>query len=438
MTEKDEREKLQKKLVWAARKVLWEGDSWGEDLMGITDSAMWFTGGGLTLWLSESEARDYQEALKVITEFAPLVHSYSKKTLIQLWRDLLVQLAGNYEDQPSIEVLDEEVETWLETALSAKKQEFTYYTVIDNLTMEEEEQIGRVIFGPLTIDAKKQIRNGIWSLLDDNPHYSEKPDELSRLKEYVSESLEPFSESSTKSLAWTKIATRDALRGQELAVQAIDESLNFLRYIGAQASGSIRRPIGMQGIVGEGLRTIPVISVKTWQLHRERVSFVFDLQRLRQKSLGFVELERILRNAPEARDELESKLAGALVWLGQSAEEISETAHFLKVWIAVEMLLRSEEERAPGGIVGERMAFLLESSLERRRQVADLMRRIYMIRNDLVHKGKAKNDEDVVRYLPYARTLAVNVLNRVVELKEENGWTEFKDLKEYVENLKYS
>lgn len=108
-----------------------------------------------------------------------------------------------------------------------------------------------------------------------------------------------------------------------------------------------------------------------------------------------------------------------MVWLGQSEEEVSETARFLKVWIAAEMLLTGEDERTPGGIVGERMAFLLENTLENRRSVVDIMRRIYLIRNDLVHKRKAKNDEDVVRYLPFAQALSVRVLTRVAELKEE-------------------
>lgn len=431
-------QKLQKQLVWAVRKVLWEGDTWGEDWIGLKNSAMWFTKDGRTFWFSESESLVYQKAIKVIIEYEPLGCSYSAKTLIKRWQGLLVKLVEEYEEQPSIDTLGEKITSWLEDALSAQEESYTYYAVIDNLKLNEERQIGRVMFGQITEEIEGLIREKIWALLDSNTYYKDKPDLISKIKDDMSESLNDFSVSTRKALAWTKIRTRDVDRGQELAFEAIEESLNLLRFLGAQASGELRRPLGMHGTVGEGMWTMPVISAKSWKLYSKRVLFIFDLSSIRTKDTGFVELEKILRIPPETRDELENKMTGVLVWLGQSAEEISETAQFIKVWIAMEMLLTGEKERATGGIVGERMAFLLESSMERRLQLVDFMKKVYSIRNEIVHKGRANNEEDVIQIIPYARAVAVNALNRVLNLKEENGWTSFLEMKEYLEELKYS
>lgn len=431
----DQTNQLKTALVWAARKTLWEGDTWGKELT-IKDSAVWFMRSNRMILLSVLEAREYQKGIRALLQWEPLTSHYSKKNLIASWQNLLVNLAYDHEEQPSFSDLNDKIEQWLEELLSAEEQDFTYYVVIDQLKAEEPKRIGRVFFSPLDETLDGEIRGRAIHSLDNNQYYAGKPEVISSIKKDWQDSLKDFSIDAGNTIARVTITTRDNDRGRELALEAIEESLHLIRFLRMLQSGDLPYPIGIQGTVGQGLRVVPTFSGKGWNLHEERVAFPLNLQRLSWTQRGFTELEAILQKTPEARSELENKMIGSLIWLGQSVDEPEEKMRLLKLWISMEMLLTARGEA--GTTVAERMAFLLEESFQGRREVDKIANEIRKLRNALVHTGKAKDEAEIERYLPYAVALAANALIRVAELSQEHGWSQFSELKAHLEELKYS
>ena len=95
------------------------------------------------------------------------------------------------------------------------------------------------------------------------------------------------------------------------------------------------------------------------------------------------------------------------------------------------------DEEAFGTTIGERLAFLLETTSEKRKFVFRKAKSIYKIRSSIAHEGKPKEADEFTKLMPFALAYSVRVIVKVNQLAKELQWQYFDDLKQYVENIKF-
>lgn len=140
----------------------------------------------------------------------------------------------------------------------------------------------------------------------------------------------------------------------------------------------------------------------------------------------------------EPSTQLEKKIKLAVNWIGQSLRNNHMIESFLALCVALETLLSFQDGFITPSItsqLSEWTAFLTEDSLDERKSKYKKIKDLYGKRSKIAHSGTAqitKNDYyDLLNIIK-------NVINKLFELVENNKITKSDDLRNYIDELKYS
>lgn len=234
------------------------------------------------------------------------------------------------------------------------------------------------------------------------------------------------------------LLTRDLDHGQEMALERFREAIHFLRFLGDSiCNHDCGQFFGLRGEVGRGQITELTFSDSYgWSGPFTNLSFPIEMGLI--KSYHIEPFDYILVKPPEARTEMEDRLINAIVWVSKAIQDPSDSSKFLSCCIALESLLCRDVKETIGKTLSERLAFLLAEIKEERIRIFKDTKNIYGVRSKIAHEGRPKKDKDLITYLPYVTYYAKASIFEVAHLLKKEGWTEFDQLRDYLDDFKFS
>lgn len=419
------------KLVGAISSALW-GFPNDKDLE-IQNSALWFVQDDFVVYFSKESAPFYVEALNIVLASA-LNELYSKKVLRSKFQSLIVDLTKT-EKELSKKALTNHLDNWLKTLVEARETEFTYVIAVDNLEVTEPLGLGLVSFEPLTSENYQKIAEDLRKRIQASSRSDEEKENVT--KRVMEDYLPDLAPRPGSCLAFFTIKTRDQDFGYQVALEAIKEAISIIHFLG-QSNRIPKFLIGIRGDTGSGQVGTIVLNDKSFGYRFENRAFPLNLDKKGIIERGLVFYGAILEKSVGDRTEVEKRLLTSALWAGNSTMERSEKEQFLKTCIALEALLGSSGDIPYGSIIGERAAFLLGETLEQRRNIAGDIKRIYGVRSRIAHEGNPGKEDDIPNNLPIAVNITFGCIDKVRWLIEEHKWKKFKDLSEFVDNIKYT
>jgi len=134
------------------------------------------------------------------------------------------------------------------------------------------------------------------------------------------------------------------------------------------------------------------------------------------------------------RNDFENRIISAIRFAGSSYMYAEEAESFLKCMISLESLLLSDKESKSENLA-ERVALIIANNLKDRSDVYDIMRKLYNIRNKIVHEGFVDVDRsDVVQLQYYTFLCIMNILNRYKQEKITN----INEFIKWIRDMKFS
>ena len=434
-------EKLnRKKLVQKILNSLWPIESSGEELK-INASTLAFMRDGWLIYFSNEAAKEFQEAIDLLTKYAPLTNKYSTSAINGSFESLAVKLLSSYDKCPPTETIKNEVDNWLESLEKQIEHHQTFFALIENLKVEDEQNIGLVKIEPISEKTIENIEIPIFESIDNNVVHTTEQKET--IKQSLTDELSRFKKEKFSSLVSISVSTKDEDKGLQIATEHFQETIDLLRFLSAFSyQSNLKQSIALQGENPSGERMFFMFSDNaSWKIYYRHISFPFVLnndQLARFTKLRLQYLSSILKKNPEQRYEIENRLINAIHWISEAIQETSDTARFLKFCICLESLFCGPGEEVFGTTIGERLAFILESSKEKRQEIFHKTKSIYSIRSKIAHEGRPENVENLLKLMPYALTFAIHAISKISVLVSEFGWQTFDEMRQYFEDLKFS
>lgn len=428
-----------KLLVQSILDCLWPLDSSDQELK-IESSALFFIRDEWVMYFGKEEAKEFRAALEQITQYEPLAIKYSNKAISGSFESILVKLSTTHETRPPAEVVKHEIDTWLDNMLMAVDLSITYSALIENLLVDNEICIGKVKIEPINEGTITSVKNSFFAQIDKNQHSTE--DEKEIIKQRLLSDFSTLESNKFASLASISIPSKDVEKGLEVAIERIRETVDVLRFLGAFVRRSHpKETIALQGEFSAKEKHYFALSeTGLWGIYYRDIPHPFKLDNKQLtyfEKFGSSSFFEILEKNIEQRSELENRLINAIRWVSEAIRETSEQTRFLKLCISLESLLCGRNEEAFGTTIGERLAFLLEKTSEKRKFIFHKTKSIYNIRSDIAHEGKPEKADALTESMPYALAYSVRVIIKVNELIRELQWQDFNELRRYIEDIKF-
>ncbi len=404
-------------------------------------SSTMFMRHGIWISLTKDEEAEFHSALDKLLGDNFLRQSYSKAALRASMEDLLVSLVRANPGRPSEDTVNDEVKTWYRKLKEAKSKTVTYFALIDKLKMVDDLQVGSALLEPFTETAVGKLRSHMFGQIDQVKHLNfEQKEETKRSldHEYYSK-LRP---DECTCLISISIDAREVGRGLELALVRFREVVALLRFLSVIFPGA--NAVDLCHLRGEASP-----GEKWYFAHLEsEASRIFNqdfarhtplgnAQREKFDRVGFSSFSAILAKAADERSDVETRLIRAILWIGDAVGEESEDTRFLKFCIAVESLLCGRGDEPLASVLGERLAFILGSDFNSRRDIFKSSKSCYNIRSAIVHEGAAKQRRKIENLLPQMTAYALQAVVAVNHLRLEQNWQRLDELIAHVERLKF-
>lgn len=360
------------------------------------------------------EVQSFIKGLELFLKDHSLNNSLAKKTIVIRFLNILTQLLDSESPSRLVnEVLDE-----LEKEISNKKM-FKVYVPLRGIELFDNQTFfissnSRI----LHLDEKKASE-----LISDK-----------EVLEFLPNSIEH------------DISTADFLKAIEIAVESSKLIVHFLRFVDYQ--GWDEELLGLRlpgyGALMEELRVIAVplnretFSSYNWRLKEAKNealevdnTFIEDAREVGLEQFGKMLNKSMLKEL----NDMETQILRSIVWFGESKIEHDNAARFLKLTLVLECLLNVSKSEPVTIALSERVAFVLEQTLDKRIKMVARVRQLYDIRSQIVHNGSSEVDEGELGELEYivSRLIALFLTN-----PEYSSLKTKKDLKEKVDNIKFS
>lgn len=398
-----------------------------------------FTPNDKTYTLCGQSEKEYRAGLNLLLDYEKLTDKYSPRGIRKGFQRLIAKMMEEYAEAPDSNVIKNELNSWLTSMLTASENEITHYMVVESIRMTERYSIGKVILEPLSQEKIEELFSRLCDRIDQNKAHSES--EKEKLKQHYCEMsfvhFEP-KKYHNSALISTTLLTRDLDHGQEIARERFREAIHFLRFLGDSICDyNCGQFLGLRGEVGRGQITeLTFLESYGWSMPHKNLSFPIEIGRITPNHID--PFNYILVKPPEERTKMEDRLINAIVWMSKAIQDPSDSSEFLSCCIALESLLCRDVKETIGKTLSERLAFLLAENKEDRLRVFKDMKQIYGIRSKIAHEGRPKKDKDLIEYLPYVTYYAKCSIFRVAHLLKKEGWIKFDQLKNYLDDFKFS
>jgi len=345
---------------------------------------------------------------------------------------------------------------------------------IENLKLQPRSfKIGDVTFFPFTPYKRKKMRNMMWKLLKDNPHYN-----TEWKKHYIkSHDEKELSQIRGKTCAFVQI-TGKLERAHLIAYDKVETVIATLKLYWITSYDVHRHYFHLTGkVIPQKIRITLRYTDDRQNICTllETVGFLFPFElnnkRIQfMKKAGFQKISKILKK--EKTNELEKKIINTIRLFGSACdvvvtrssmqrpplgvgfrlegdasaktmyEKISLNERLVRLFIALESLLIFDRGEPLAENMSERCALLLvkrmkskKQTYKERRRIKDFVKDMYEYRSSYVHHGEYEIDHTMLRNF----TLLVrNCILTVLLIKDRIKLTTPQDLKEWFERKKLS
>lgn len=245
-------------------------------------------------------------------------------------------------------------------------------------------------------------------------------------------------------VAQITVEAKDIKKAEEIALAQIDLSLDVIRfyYLISYSTGFMRNKFGLDGHLFWGNSIMmsyekKVPSAGELSSARQGYLYPFNFTKEFQQMMydkSFEILDKILKKDDSDRTEFENRIIQAIRLSGSSFMSYENYDAVLKMIISLESLLLSEREPR-SVILSERVALIIGTTFEERLTVFTLMKKLYSLRNKIVHYGITDvdiNDRVQLQYFLFA--CIVDILGKYQNEKIIN----IEDFKNWIYKLKFS
>lgn len=228
-------------------------------------------------------------------------------------------------------------------------------------------------------------------------------------------------------LALVEVSANDDSKAVQVAIQRIEQSLNVLRYFRIDSAATID---------GHGIDRAST-KVLYWNSTLNSVGVSLDSSRLAfprvtisqpvwddRKKLGLADIHDLLLKPEDQLEQMEQDILSAVYWVGKSWADSSDTDGFIKIMSALDLLL-AQDTRNKKEMIARRFTSIVyaKSSDQTILQIYDHVKKLYTIRNNIMHAGEKYVDKDTIAA---ARIYVILLLNLL--LKNAKTYPTLKDL----------
>lgn len=147
--------------------------------------------------------------------------------------------------------------------------------------------------------------------------------------------------------------------------------------------------------------------------------------------LGFHDLYKVCVE----RDGIASRIKLTLDWLYESRIDPNPYASVVKTAIALESLLIFNASESLSRSLAERIAFILSSDSERRKQISKIVKIFYEVRSGIVHGGKIKLKKYTPSLIEAIKRIAIFTCLTISA--NQSLWSSAESLGEWCENQRW-
>lgn len=267
-------------------------------------------------------------------------------------------------------------------------EEREYFTIINNLVLKESLKIGSVTFCPIQDRIEEIMKDEIFSTLH----------ELSGKNNCLA--------SSHLDVEFEK--------GVEIHLERVDEALNILRYMGALVwYNESPRQIYIAGRQHTGVHDVFTIDPVEWmgwvgEKFQNPIPFYIDGDFLAiANSFHLKEIVSWLNNPTP----LQRSVILAMQWFGDATRELNSIQAFMKYYVAIEILLKKNQDRAKEKLPNRLIYILRKMDKDGLKQYFE---GLIGQRNAVFHEGKPSQEtpETLARVLHHCSR---DVINNIVQ-----------------------
>ncbi len=132
-----------------------------------------FTPNETTYMFQGSKRVAYRSGLNLLLDYKKLADQYSSKGIRKGFQRLIAKMMEGYAEAPDFNVIKKELNSWLNSMLTAPENEITHYMVVESIRMTKGYSIGKVILEPLSLEKVEELFRKLCDQIDKNKAHSE-------------------------------------------------------------------------------------------------------------------------------------------------------------------------------------------------------------------------------------------------------------------------
>lgn len=338
-----------------------------------------------SFFLSHEGVKVFNKIIAAMKSIEGVAHKFSDKYLETTIDDVIVELLQANEQEIQL-AAQRQVDNIL-GILATPAIDWTLVAPIVNLEVTIGELfIGKVRFFKVDNDTEEKLRLRVERTY---------PSRISLPKGWDNFLKKTLKEFTGKVVAEVTISAVDNKRGEDIGIQEISDALNVLRFY--RLSHAFIHPhfakndFDIQGNIAHAIQPLILFSSKRSSFPQEWKGFLRSF-RIGKKALvqikddGFDNLSIILKNEKVKRTAFEKDLVVSMKFCALSTRDEQISNAFVNSIISLEALLLGEREAITDNLA-ERVAFIIGHTVKERNWYFDEMKRLYRIRNSIVHSG---------------------------------------------------
>lgn len=386
---------------------------------------------GVLVTLAGATLEEYQRIIDKLLQEKDLKEQFSEKSLENMLSEVISKLFSLGDTNQTQLFLKDEF-----GKIQSKCKRQIVYIPIDGVFMHEQEvesiRIGNILIERINEEKFRDITQTTRdiTLSKSSSFYSSED-----LRQMAQENEEVLERILLNSVCAKYSVIAEPNRAVELAKEETRRSLDVLRFsipLLYRRKDNVR--IEIEGEAGNGRCRHLIISEdssffsigvkssrKTFDINRK---YLDDLEKI-----GVFKLSNLFQKKDPT--DLERDLIVALGWFSQSQNQIELNSELLYLTICLEVFFSPERGERISEFVSESIAFMLEDSFEKRKEIKKRSKDLYELRSKVVHGSKKPiSEKDVLELQEITLRVIIKLINN--KMKFQSG----QELREWIKDKK--
>jgi hypothetical protein len=357
-------------------------------------------------------------------------HKYGQKYSEKYVRGELERILGRVLEAHSVDVIQGEVDG-LDRGFEAFAESHNVVLPLSGVELQVNElKLGNVNLVQMAGSAADSLRGRWHSIIERNTYYSRAE------KQQILEDIDRRLANMVDKCCATITVSGDYERAFEVALDETRRAVDLLRFVTFFLSGDKKYSIGIQGEVGDGLRSTVAIrsdgdaynfvGVAAYRLLSVNQQIVDLMTRV-----GVSEVSDLVKKRD--RTEFEELIVRGVHWLASGQSQFENENALLNFVTCIEAFLKPADKDPITATIAEGTAILIRTTLEDRKKCVKRIKHFYGLRSKLTHEGLGQiTDSELFELRKIARELTVTLIPRRGEFKTQ------EDLRRWLEDKKLS